>query len=1265
MSQSSPDPNQRAEINNASIEGQVGQAGGDLRQIQGEVIFEVQGDRNLITFPQTQIIQITSQEIKARPLVSISPYKGLKRFESEDHGRFFGRDQFLTGLVNDLEQSNLVLLLGASGSGKSSVIRAGLIPWLAEKWGTRFVHLVFTPDEDPFESLYASLLNKYKQSEARVARQAGVETLTHIVKTLKRPEDYWFILIDQFEELFTLSQREKCDRFIDSLVNLIRARESSIKLLFTMRADFLDRLSAYPSFGKLTQRQIRLMTNMQRDELRLAIEQPAAQHGVLFEDGLVDEIIKDVQGQAGYLPFLQYTLNLLWETEARTSEFSDRILHITTYRQLGGVRGALQQHIDQIYDAFSKAEKLATQRILLKLVDIGGDEDSGTDWKPVRRRANRAEFTDALEQQVLMQLINHNLLVSNRQPQTQDSTIEIAHEALLTSWTQLNQWIQENRRAIALRNRLNEDVDRWQAKKQDDELWGGSKLEQALELRNDSTFTQVLGGFSPIANQFIDASMSRRDRQRHRTITILAGFSTVTLAAALIAFYQYLDAAKQRIDAELKALSTSSELLASQGNQFDALIEALRASKKLEKEFSTQKSDVAYRVISTLRQAVYSIREYNRLEEHLLSVNSVNFSQDGKLIASASDDKTVKLWSLPGQLLPILLKHEEGVVNSVSISPDGQMIASAGNRTVKLWARNGVSIATLVDNLENFLSVSFSPDSKKIAAASDNGTVKIWERTGSSSNWRQNKLLPSHQGWVKAVKFSPDRQRQMLASASTDGVVRLWNGNGELLHLLKGHKGSVNSVSFNADGNMLASGGEDHTINVWNVATGKKLRTLSGHQDSVNSVSFNRDGMIASVSSDRTVKIWNQDGSLFATLSGHSDKVNEVAFAPDGQTVVSASADNTIRLWRVQTQELKMFDKLVNKQNNGISVSPDSNSVASIQTDYSDTPSKPSASVIKLWNLNSAEPKVLREQNNLIDYISFSPDGQRIAAVLELSSYQSPNNAGMIASNDKGLVLLWNLKEGAVLQHISLDIPAAEVKSLRFSSNGKTVAFTCRDGTIRLWDLQSNQLKTLKTHITKATDISLGSNSNVIALSNNVIALSSSDHTIKLLDANGTLLHSLEGHRDQINSINFSSDGQLLVSGSNDGYIKIWNHEGALVATLKGHHGLVNWVTFNPDDSIIASAGEDGTVRLWSRNGDLLHTLQFQEHKAEVLSEVLRVEFNHEGSELISVDTNNLVVRWNLNLEDLKKQGCNWLQDYFTSNPKKGLNEKRLCINND
>ncbi|MEO0516952.1 MAG: hypothetical protein AAF171_06595 [Cyanobacteria bacterium P01_A01_bin.116] len=487
---------------------------------------------NIVTLTQNKIIQISANEIKTRKFIEVSPYKGLKSFYLKDKDQFFGRDQFIAGLVDELEHTNFVLLLGASGSGKSSVVRAGLIPWLAEKWGSQWFNLTLTPDRDPFDSLYSSLRSHFKQSEVQFVRAGTDQSLGKLVKKLKQPDSFWFIFIDQLEELFTISDSEKRDRFITSLASLCKEHEGdrTLKIVATMRADFLNRLDTNPAnlLADATKGHRPLITQMHPDELRLAIEQPAAHHGVVFETGLVKTIIKDVQGQAGYLSLLQYTLDMLWKEEIQYTGLRDRTLSLKCYYRIGGVRGALQRHMDQIYQGFSPQEQAAAQRIFLRLVGIGGDTTSETAWKPVRKREVRSQFRNREEQAVLTQLIDANLLVSDttitqeeasatRLGQATGATVEITHEILLMSWKPLKKWIKENRQAIALRNRLNDDVIQWKITNSEDELWTGLKLQKVLALQESPAFNQVLGGFSPDARAFIKASASLKKGTKQRS----------------------------------------------------------------------------------------------------------------------------------------------------------------------------------------------------------------------------------------------------------------------------------------------------------------------------------------------------------------------------------------------------------------------------------------------------------------------------------------------------------------------------------------------------------------------------------------------------------------------------------------------------------------------------------------------------------------------------------------------------------------------------
>jgi hypothetical protein len=537
-------------------------------QAQDNIVEDVHivGDNTVFTFApvqigtkiETQIVQISVDIITQRPLIKASPYRGLKRFNFSDRDRFFGRDRLIAQLLQAVNQSSFSLVLGASGSGKSSVLRAGVIPELKKSLEpvTQFYDFVLTPNNNPFDSLYRCLLSEekdynFRRTDVELAMKVGANTLSQVISKLKQENERWLIFIDQFEELFTLCQDlETRKSFIDGIVQVATAGDSSVRLVLAMRADFLEQFSFYPALGALgNQSNIHLVTEMHPDALCQAIEQPAALNGVVFEEGLVKQIIGDVEGQSGYLPLLQYTLNLLWNTECKTigadgrANIDRRTLHKSSYTKLGGVKGALQQHINGIYGSLSKEEKLATQKIFLKLVDVSKNEERGTEWRPIRRRANKSEFVGQLELKVLHDFINKNLLVSNQLQGAQQPTVEVAHEILFSSWETLRIWIGDNREAISLRNRLNHDVKLWEEnKKAESELWNGSKLEKVLELRKDSIFIQVLGGFDNLANEFINASVKKRDRQQQIKITVASIISVLSITVLIASGFAWLKA---------------------------------------------------------------------------------------------------------------------------------------------------------------------------------------------------------------------------------------------------------------------------------------------------------------------------------------------------------------------------------------------------------------------------------------------------------------------------------------------------------------------------------------------------------------------------------------------------------------------------------------------------------------------------------------------------------------------------------------------------
>ena len=1148
------------------------------------------GDGNVFTV--NQILQVTAAAVQTRILNTTSPYRGLQRFNAENKDLFFGRDLAIAHLIEEIGQKNLVLLLGASGSGKSSLVRAGLIPQLAERLGSKFHSFTFTPDRDPFDSLRISLIAKgYKQSEAKFALKNSGHTLEQVVTLLKEPESQWLIFIDQFEELFTLCQDlERRKNFINNLVAIARSKDFSVKIILAMRADFLDRFSPYPHFARIAQRNIHLVTDLHEDELRQAIEQPAAHHGVVFESGLVAEIVRDVLGQAGSLPLLQYTLNLLWQNE----DLSDRTLNIQTYRQIGGVRGALQQHVDDIYQHLRPPEQQAAKQIFLRLIDLtDATRELSLGEKAVSRRAYLAEFEDGLVQNMLHRLIDTNLVVSNRQ---QQSTVEIAHEILIDSWSTLKQWIEESKEAIAIRNRLSEDARQWQnSTSPTDELWSGSKLQRVEELRQKQEFDR-LGGLSELENQFIDASKAERDRRlreaeirRKRQLTVTSISAVVFAGLSLVAGFGWRQAERQMTIINLRERATrASNFL--RVNPVKGLIEAISLVGETRDRFGKQFVQIIPQVRSSLRDGIAIPIESNALKGHRGEVWSATFSPSGQYIVSGGGDGTVRLWNRNGKPIGQPWQGHQDVVHSVAFSPDGQTIVSGSfDRTLRLWDRQGKPIGNLFrGHRDKVLSVAFSPDGEIIASSSADGTVRLWDRKGKSIS----NPFQGHQNKVYSVAFSPDGKT--IASSSADGTVRLWDRKGNpISQPFRGHQNMVFSVAFSPDGQTIVSGGADNKIRLWNLQGNPIGKPFQGHEDFVRSVAFSPDGnYIVSASDDKTLRLWNRQGNLIGKpLVGHDYYVYSAAFSPDGQTIVSSSEDSTVRLWTRQSVSIEPTFYGHQAIVLAVAISPDGEYIASGDGN----------NVIRLWD-KQGNPlnKPLRGHQGAISSVVFSPSGQYIVS----------------GSTDK-TIRLWD-KQGNPLGK-PLQGHQDTIHSVAFSPDGKYIVSGSADKTIRLWDRQGNPLG--KPFLGHESDVY----SVAISPDGQYIVSASDDKTVRLWSREGNLIgQPWREHTDEVNAVAFSPDGQYIVSASRDKTVRLWDRLGNPIGQpFLGHESAVMSVAFSSDGKYIVSASRDRTLQLWDLEGNSIGR-PLLGHSSAVTS----VAVSRDGQYLVSGSWDKTVRLW-------------------------------------
>ncbi|MEP6490185.1 AAA-like domain-containing protein [Microcoleus vaginatus GB2-A3] len=866
-----------------------------------------------------------------------------------------------------------------------------------------------------------------------------------------------------------------------------------------------------------------------------------------------------------------------------------------------------------------------------KVIDNWEGQDEPEHLKTIRDRILRSEQRASRLLGLYQQILQHNEIPTDDSPEQMElrlTGLVVKQSGKLKVYNRIYQsvfnldWVEKQ---LADLRPYSENFEAWR----DSDCKDESRLLRGQALQNAQAWA-VGKSLSDLDYQFLNASLELQQREVERELEaqrqankILTQANQTLIKAEQLAAYKVTQA--QNLANVIKETAFSNELFRS-GQTFPALLEVLKAGyafKQLDASAETTK-DIKAQVIAALQQAVSEVKERNSLEGHSNSVRSVVFSPDGKTLASASFDNTIKLWDLQSQKPIATLTGHSNLVNSVAFSLDGLTLASASDdNTIKLWhLETQKPIATLTGHSDLVNSVAFSPDSKTLASASDDKTIKLW-------HLETQKLIATlrHSNEVRSVAFSPDGKT--LASTSDDYTIKLWQLQSQKLiatATLTGHSSKVNSVAFSPDGKTLASASSDKTIKLWHLESQKPIATLTGHSSKVNSVAFSPDGKtLASASSDKTIKLWHLEAQkLIATLTGHSSWVYSVAFSPDGKTLASASLDKTIKLWNLESQ--KPIATLTGHSIwvSSVTFNPDGKTLASASGD----------NTIKLWNLQTQkEITTLTGHSRWVLSVAFSPDGKTLAS----------------ASSDK-TIKLWHLQSQKVMA--TLTGHSNGVSSVAFSPDGLTLASASEDKTIKLWNLQSQKpIATLTGH----------SNSvNSVAFSPDGLTLASAseDKTIKLWNLQTQkVIATLTGHSNSVNSVAFSPDGLTLASASSDNTIKLWNLQTQKpIATLTGHSNKVRSVAFSPDGLTLASASSDKTIKLWH--------LQTQKPIATLTGHsnpVWRVAFSPDGKTLASASFDNTIKLWIWDCDKLMALGCNWISDYLRTNPKVTAEDKKMC----
>ena len=1244
-------------------------------------------------FNSVRSILLTSKA-PSKTFVNECPYRSLSYFSEtlNDAQVFYGRTKLTQTLVEHIrKQEHLIAVFGASGSGKSSLIRAGLLYQLklgqAIPGSNNWIYLEpFAPTNEPLVRLrevvtqskeLAPIFRRFKKHQSpnqeSQKNKIFVQELATFFKENKADQTRIILIVDQFEECFTMGNKETTTEFITFLTELIETLPN-FYLIIGMRSDFRGRLREFPDFSKAIMAKINV-AHLNREEIEEAIAKPAEFVGLGIEGGLKQQLINDVEDYPGSLPLLQYTLTELWH-EARKQ--GEQFLRLQTYQDLGGIEGTLEKRANAAYASLSPQEQTVAKRIFLELTQVGDRLDT-------RRRISLGDLVNSHHSLEILDVVTQRLandknrLITRTEidedisPISDNSLqskiiIDVVHEALIRHWKLLGDWKQKYQNGMVIERRIEELAQEWEkGGRKNKELYPASKWGIIEGYLKEFGEWGMLDG---IAEKFIAESLKRNKVVRRDWIIGVIAVSLFLVSASAISVMFGLESQHQKaiaLSEKEKAYNQESiakkEAKRANNQESIAKKEAERANDQAKKaKINADKAEVQARLAAKNEKKANENAQETRKQAEIAHQNFIEAEKEKLRAENAATEAQKQTKIATDQTALAHNKQIDAEIGQI------EALVSSSNALFKTDETFDSLLAAVqaASKFQRFATLKLN--------SRENLKTELFNKIYyvlQQSVYGIREITLQHDNPVFGVVYSPNGE--MIATKDSEGVVRLWTKTGKLLKILpkfipeelSHYKSHVMSLSFSYDNNMLAVAGIDKVIRVWNIKT-NSLREFKGHSNFVLSVNFSpNNNNLVSVStklennpSIGEVILWNMENrQILKTFRPFARDHFTASFHPNGKLIAVAGLDEAhkdqVKLVDIQGNLVKEFQQNTGGRRN-IQISQDGEKIIAHGTDTS------GRQLLWLLDIVSGETiqSIIANPGLWLMGTKISPDGKIMASI-----------------DQGGGVKLWDLQGKPVT---TLHSHNNMVQGLDFSPEGKTLATSSSDRNIQLHKLENDFFKSIVAE--NNNGVVFSPKGNIFASSN--LNSATGEWVVKLWTKDGKLLRTFPDDNDQdkshhyrgeIKNIHFSPDGKLIGTASWDGSVKIWSLEGKLLHNFTGYGRAVNglafspnsqqvalggygwengstfWMlwdlksgkarkifghstqiyrlAFSPDGKIVATASWDRTIKLWNAmDGKLIRTLNGKHD-----SFILGLSFSPDGKMLVSSGQDKTVRLWSVN----------------------------------